>query len=118
MAKDLKGFADKYLKLYESNDTVERDVCATFADECFDLEIEMDCGKSFEDAYGVGLINSSTDYSSLLSQIEDVDILASAIFSMWRYITHWSEGESCLDNRNRAWFIQAFRRLSEITTQN
>ena len=115
MVKDLKGFTEKYLKLYESNDTVESDVCATFADECFELGIEMDCGKSFETESSINLTSENTDVNEIFSRIDDKDLLASAIFSRWRYITHWSYGESCLERDNREWFLAAFRRLFELT---
>ena len=115
MANDLKGFAEKYIRLYESNDTVESDVCAAFANECFEHDIEMDCVKSFEAACGVNITSENIDFNELFSRIDDKNILASAIFSKWRYITHWSYGESCLDSKNRGWFIAAFKRLIELT---
>ena len=110
----LQNFAKKYLALYENRITTEHDVCESFADECFNLKINMDCGKEFEVATGVKLISDAA--TEAIISLNDSTLLASAIFSRWRYITHWSESESCLDKHNKEWFILAFRRLSELAS--
>ena len=109
------ALALKYLELYSSEDTTEDDVSKTYSDECFSLGIRMDCGESFIEKYGVEATKSADAFQAIRDRICDVDILASEIFSYWRYITHWSESSDCLDAENRAWFIAAWSRLAEIT---
>ena len=113
--KRINSFAKKYLNLYERANTVEEDVCCTFADECFALGIQMDCEKGFIEAYGSKATQNAALFKRQSQEIEDADLLASEIFSKWRYITHWSNGESCLEQNNREWFIEALRRLLDIT---
>ena len=111
----INSFAKKYLKLYENKDTTEEDVCRGFADECFDLGIEMDCEKGFIEAYGPEATQDAASFHAKSNEITNADLLASEIFSKWRYITHWSYGETCIGKDNREWFIAALRRLVEIT---
>ena len=115
--KRMNALAQKYLALYENKDTTEDDVCRDFADECFDLEIEMDCEKGFVVAYGPEPTRDAASFQARSNEITDADLLASEIFSKWRYITHWSYGEKCVGSDNREWFIAALRRLVEITGQ-
>ena len=109
--KDIHSFSEKYIALYRNINSTEQDVCETFADECFALGFEMDCGHKFDETYGS--INSPFD--TVADKVTDVAILASGIFSKWRYITHWSYCDHCTSDENRAWFIAAFQKLSELT---
>ena len=48
-----------------------------------------------------------------IDRIDDPLILGSAIFSQWRYYTHWA---NCgMDQETVRWFEVAARRLEEIT---
>lgn len=114
---ELHNFATEYLELYRKSESDERAVLTGFADRCFSLGIEMDCGNSLEAAYP-GLSLQNLDYfKRIVKEIVDVDMLASAIFSKYRYITHWSYNESLTDEDNREWFIVAFEQLVKITNQ-
>ncbi|MBR5973563.1 MAG: hypothetical protein IK020_00095 [Clostridiales bacterium] len=111
----MNAFAKKYLALFERADTTEEDVCRTFADECFALGIDMDLGRSLVESYGKEPWLDAGALKKIADEISDADVLASAIFSKWRYITHWSFSDSCMSSDNREWFVTAFRRLVEIT---
>lgn len=108
-------FAKKYLKLYSDPKTKEWDVAEVFAEYCKDLEFEMDCGKRFSSAYSSDALNDSDALLAKVDSIDDVAVLASGIFSQWRYLTHWSYGAHLLDETFRRWFIITFRRLAELT---
>lgn len=115
----IHDFAVCWLEKYRSNQTTEQEVSDGFADECFSLGFEMDCGNSFKTAFLDA--NVFQDYRSLdkiINQVEDIGLLTTAIFSQWRYITHWSCGESLLSDKNRPWFILAFSRLAVLTSEN
>ncbi len=115
--KRVNSFAQKYLLLYEASTTSEEDVCCTFADECFELGIQMDCEKGFIEAFGNDATRDIMAFKRVIPEVTDIDLLSSEIFSKWRYITHWAYSDSCLSDDNREWFIEAFRRLSAITVQ-
>lgn len=108
---DIHSFSEKYLALYRDSSSTERDVCESFADECFALGFEMDCGHKFNDTYG----SINEPFDTVAYKVTDVAILASGIFSKWRYITHWSYCDQCTTDENRAWFVAAFKKLSELT---
>ena len=113
--KRVHAFAVTYLNLYKEIHSTEKDVCETFADECFALGIQMDCEKRFVGKYGTEPTENASALKSIIDIVDDIDVLSSEIFSKWRYVTHWSYAESCLDEKNREWFIVAFSRLVELT---
>ena len=111
----LNTFCRRYLKLFEDRNSIEGILDEGFADTCFSLKIEMDCGHSLEDIVDGGLILQDNELlKNNLDRIGDIDILASGIFSKYRYITHWSNGQRLSDEENRQWFIMAFKRLLEL----
>ncbi len=113
--KRIHELASRYLRLYEDQRTTEEDVCKSFMDECFDLGIQMDTGNKFAETYGANAYSDEQQLLSVIDRIDDVDILASGIFSKWRFITHWCDYSRCLDPENRGWFITAFAKLVELT---
>lgn len=117
--KEIHDFAVKYHNLYSSPKTTEQEVRVGFAEKCFALGFEMDCGHSFDEAYpGVGLGNAEK-FDQIVDSITDAHFLGTAIFSYWRYITHWamSGEDDLLSIDNRKWFILAFVRLATITDE-
>lgn len=117
--KQIHEFAVKYLNKYCKNTTSDHEVEEGFAEECFALNFVVDCGRSFTAAYPEA--NVFCDYAHLeyiIDDVTDVQLLGSAIFSEWRYITHWSVGESLLSNMHRPWFIIAFSRLAALTFED
>ena len=113
--KRMHELASRYLRLYEDQRTAEEDVCKSFMEECFDLGIQMDTGKKFAETYGPNAFSDEQELRSVIDRIDNVDILASGIFSKWRYITYWCDYSRCVDPGNREWFITAFAKLAELT---
>lgn len=110
-------FAKKWLGKYSNMDTLSSEVEEGFADECLELEFKIDSGKAFEEEYPDAL----QDYHKLdtiIAQVSDIQLLGSAIFSKWRYITHWDDTGELLSDENRKWFITALGRLALITEDN
>lgn len=115
--KEIQEFAIRWLEKYRSSRTTELEVEENFADECFALGFEMDCGEAFEMAFPD--TNAFNDYEALtkiIEQVQDISVLGSAIFSKWRYITHWAYCESLVSPENRPWFILAFERMAVLTS--
>lgn len=117
MNQKINAFAMKYLDLYRNPKTTNIQVEETFADECFALGFEMDSGNSFCEKYPKAF-NDVQEFDRIIEEINDPHFLGTAIFSQWRYITHWSYCAHPLDSEYRPWFITAFRRLVSITSED
>lgn len=117
--KQINKFAVKWFEKYRNSKTTEREVVEGFADECFALGFEMDCGESFQKAFpNTQAFDDYTHFDQIINRIDDISLLGSAIFSKWRYITHWSYCEDLLSPENRAWFIIAFSRLAVLSSED
>lgn len=90
--QDIHAFAVKWFDMFRNTKTVNHEVeDSTFADECFSLGFEMDCGKAFEAAYPESkAFNDYRELDKIIDSIDSVPLLGSAIFSKWRYFTHWA----------------------------
>ncbi|MBR1730353.1 MAG: hypothetical protein IJ728_12620 [Selenomonadaceae bacterium] len=115
--EDIHKFALKYYNMYTNPNAKEEDFFdgRKFIDECLELNFKMDCGESFIEKYSAEIFNEVEEFEKIIEEIADIKLLGSAIFSKWRYVTHWSYNESLLDENNRRWFILAFNRLAELT---
>lgn len=57
------------------------------ADDCNALGFKMDCGNAFSERYG----KAAYDYEELdkiIDEVNDIEVLGSAIYSRWRYFNH------------------------------
>lgn len=117
MDSRIHDFADHYFNLYRDPRTTNKQVCDGFAEKCFDLGFEMDCGNAFCERYPKAF-NDYTELEKIIEEIDDPQFLGTAIFSQWRYITHWSYCSHPLDPEFRPWFISAFGRLMTITSED
>ena len=107
-------FAEEYLALYSDPNTIERSVDIGFPEKCISLGFKMDLGKSFVEAYSQEAADDAEALKAIIHTVDDPRLLGTAIFSKWRFVTHWAES-SLLEEKYRQWFITAFKRLVEIT---
>lgn len=115
---DIHTFAVKWFDIFRNTKTANHEVeKSTFADECFSLGFEMDCGKAFEAAYPDSkAFNDYREFDKIIDDIDNIPLLGAAIFSKWCYFTHWAgPGEDILSFENRAWFITALSRLERLS---
>ncbi|MBD5383413.1 MAG: hypothetical protein HDR72_00245 [Ruminococcaceae bacterium] len=115
--KEIHDFAIKYHSLYVSPQTTEREVKDGFADLCFSLGFEMDCGNKFIENFSSDAFYKNNELDKVINDIDDVALLGSAIFSHWRYVMYWDYNSSLLDEEHRPWFITAFERLAIVTEE-
>jgi hypothetical protein len=114
----LAEFAQKYLDFFERTAVDDRAMYSffddsAFPDECWSLGFEMDCGHSFIETCGEDAWRSVDGLRRIVDNINDVNLLGSAIFSQWRYFNHWAGcGPS---EEDREWFIVIFRRLKRLS---
>lgn len=113
--QEIHSFALKYFKLYDDPQTEEEEVVKGFDEQCFALGFEMDCGKKFIETYSSEAFYSWEKLAKIIETIDDVALLGSAIFSRWRYTTHWAEESLLDDHLTRFWFFLAFSQLVIIT---
>ena len=115
--KEIHEFADKYYSLYVNSQTTEHEVEDGFADQCFFFKFEMDCGNKFIETFSCDAFYKNDELDKIIDRIDNVALLGSAIFSHWRYVTHWADYSSLLDEEHRPWFITAFGRLAVLTEE-
>lgn len=113
--RNIQAFCDKWIGKFTDENTNYLELIERYmGDECAELGFEMDCGHAFTEVYG----EAATKHVALeriISQVDDIPLLGSAIFSQWRYFTHWAyTGAEILEPENRAWFITALTRLREL----
>jgi len=117
MNKDIYAFAKYYFNIYRNPKATNIQVEEGFADKCFSLGFQMDSGNSFCEKYPHAF-NDAEELDKIIEEIDDPQFLGTAIFSQWRYITHWSYCSHPLDPEYRPWFICAFGRLMAITAED
>lgn len=117
MNKDIYAFAKYYFNIYRNPKATNFQVEEGFAEKCFSLGFEMDSGNSFIEKYPKAFENVE-ELDKIIDSVDDAHFLGTAIFSMWRYITHWSYSGHPLDKEYRPWFISAFGRLMTITAED
>ena len=116
--KKIHDFADRYLDLYKNRNTTQNEVIEGFSKQCFAFDFKMDCGEVIENIYPqMNVLYDACIFESIVGRIDDISLLGSAIFSKWRYITHWAYSESLLSEENRLWFVKAFTRMVELTEE-
>lgn len=117
MNKEIYAFAKYYFDLYRNPKSTNFQVEEGFADKCFSLGFKMDTGVSFMEKFPKAFDNVE-ELDKIIDSVDDAQFLGTAIFSMWRYITHWSYCSHPLDPEFRPWFISAFARLMTITSED
>ena len=78
-----------------------------------ELGFMMDCGHSFEDRYG-DAFRDPDSLEKIIDDIDDLQVLGSAIFSKWRYYNHWAMEESIRDEESMRWFNMIIKRMMEL----
>lgn len=107
--QEIYGFAVKWLVKYQNNNTPEHELEGLFGQDCFSLGFAMDCGEGFITRYGEAPFQNAVELQKVSNIVVDIELLTSAIFSHWRYYTHWAC--SPLD---REWFVVALTKLKEL----
>ncbi len=113
------AFACKWIEKFRDPDMHYTELVDHWmADDCQSLGFIMDCGKSFSEKYN---INASYNYNALreiIREINDIQLLGSAVYSQWRYFNHWAySGDEILIPENRAWFLLALEHLKVLSEE-
>lgn len=85
------------------------------ADECDEIGFNLDGGVEFSKRYGKAVFELK-ELEKIIHNVNDLEILGSAIYSRWRYFNHWSNNsEEILEVNHREWFILALDRLAKLS---
>lgn len=99
MSPDYEGkkaihlFAKKWEERFQNWQDGVMDFEEELGIECIKLGFQMDCGKEFIKQYPEFFSLKEQELESVISGIGDIDLLGSAVFSYWRYLTHWGSYE-------------------------
>ena len=113
--KRIHRFALLWMQIYRSHDSFPY---AYFEDIMFmgeglsDLGFEMDCGRSYCEAYSETALPDNEKLQRQLPGM-DIRILGNLIYSQWRYWNHWSM--ALMEEKDYQWFVLAFSKLAELT---
>ena len=86
----------------------------SFANECFALGFDMDTGRSLKEAFSNVEVEKPRGAKAVISSIDDVHYLGTAIFSYWRWRCKL-EWDIILNDEIRKWMLTALNRLIELT---
>ena len=108
------SFSRKWLDLYSSENTRPQDLeDKSFSRECEELGFNMDAEKAFNRKHSCATVSTEVMRAACRGET-DIDLLGSAIYSHWRYLTHW--GQQDLTSPDvREWFKIGLSRLMELS---
>lgn len=90
-----------------------------FADECWNMGFGMDSGNWISRTCPDIDVKDSAALLTIISDIDNVFFLGTAIFSFWRSETHWSYmGFGIFSDESREWMLTALGRLTELTNSD
>ena len=111
--KEIFLFAKKWLDNFASGQIPEHEFEMQLEADCRSLGFQMDCGHEFEKRYPHCFSLTSSAIENQISSITDIDLLGSAVYSQWRYITHWANS-SLQSEKSRRWFELVLKRMKEL----
>ena len=120
MSPDYEGkkaiylFSTRWLSILSSEHPDAHAFEILLGDECTALGFQMDCGAEFVKQYPGCFEIHKHNLEQTINTIQDVDLLGSALFSQWRFLTHWA-GMYILDQDTCNWFLIVLKRMKELT---
>lgn len=118
--KRMHQFAAKWVKLLLQREKDPEKFWLQFdklGDACSKLGFRMDSGTGFVKRYLECAAMRSEAFAKVLPTVIDIELLGSAIYSLWRYKTHWEsfDGSVSWSENSQQCFLLLFQRLEELT---
>lgn len=110
---EIHAFAETWYQVFSSEEVSGRRFGNAFGDKCCRLGFRMDCGKEFIRMYPECFDMYSKKIETVIDSIEDIDLLGSAVYSQWRYITYWTQGP--VDEETCRWFALVLGQMKKLT---
>lgn len=86
-----------------------------FAEDCWACGFEMDRGESLIAAFPGKEVLRANVLREIIETMDNSKFLGTAIFSYWRYLTHWHEAP--LPEDAIEWFSITFDRLEKLALE-
>lgn len=112
--KEIFKFAKKWRKKFLFGDVSIHEFEQQFGEECIALGFQMDTANEFNKVYPNCFSISQGNLDKIVSSINDLELLGSAVFSQWRYLTHWAYMYE-LNQSTCHWFEMALTQIAELT---
>ena len=112
----INSFAKKWREIISAS--YDDIASGEFAEECFALGFGMDLGESLKKAFPGVNVEKAAGFKTVVNSIDDVFFLGTAIFSYWRWLTHWMGWGEIYSDDAKEWFMLAFDRLQELSVNN
>ncbi len=110
---EIYDFAQKWLFWFQNGGEEDSE---NFRQDCRSLGFSMDCGQAFISAFPhTRAFQDAGGLEGVIDQVEDPELLGSALFSKWRWITHWEYHGDLRSEENCRWFTLALTRMVELT---
>lgn len=108
-------FAKYWLQIFKKAEINETKLELELSNDMTRLHFIMDVGNEFKTKYpNVSFSTHSEDMFEIINNENDIELLSSTMFSMFRKITYW-ENTSLLSHDNKCWFIMVLERLIFLT---
>lgn len=88
------------------------------AEDCLELGFSLELGHKFLRKYGneTGKLDKLKE---IIDEVNEIDLLGSAVFLKWRYFNHWAYDQSeILKEDNINWFILTLNHLYHLAARN
>ena len=112
--KAIHLFCKRWEELLPSGEQAEHEFADSFGEECEELGFQMDTANEFSKRYPGCFSTGNSVIDKVINTIDDVDLLGSAVFSQWRYLTHWAYMFT-LNEKTVHWFLLVLDRMKELT---
>ncbi|MHC5099544.1 hypothetical protein ACYSNN_06820 [Peptoniphilus genitalis] len=117
--KKICNFSNKWLKKFSTEDSNIQDLMDySMAEECMELGFSLELGHEFLRKYGKEA-GKLAKLKEIIDEVNEIDLLGSAIFLNWRYFNHWAYDQSeILKEDNINWFILTLKHLYHLAARN
>lgn len=122
MSPDYEGkkaihlFAKKWLKELSGNPQIDNAFEDAFGNECAGLGFQMDSGEEFTRQYPECGPAHNNVTEQTVENITDIDLLGSAVYSFWRFKTHWDYSYH-LSPDDCSWIKLILEQMMTLTTK-
>lgn len=117
--KKICNFSNKWLKKFSTEDSNIQDLMDySMAEECMELGFSLELGHEFLRKYGKEA-GKLAKLKEIIDEVNEIDLLGSAIFLNWTYFNHWAYDQSeILKEDNINWFILTLKHLYHLAARN
>ena len=92
------------------------DIKHVFGNDFYAQEFDADKVQVFEERYP-GAFHDLEEFKKVVGEIDDISFLGDAIYSKWRYVTHWETETNLLTEKNHDWLVLALSQLENLTRE-